>query len=169
MPNGLDTESNAENLAKPMSDMEPDQFTGWWYAWKRTGALWESPHCARMLFESKGGDRYRISLTWINSESKPGTQIMEIIDDRSVKAKFLFANDAHTVALTILDTDYENYVVLRVRLGSKDVYYYGGRSVDHVEKYDSRADEIFKNNKVTYSLHAVNQTNCPNEQKFYLP
>lgn len=50
-----------------------------------------------------------------------------------------------------------------------DVYYYGGRSVDHVEKYDSRADEIFKNNKVTYSLHAVNQTNCPNEQKFYLP
>ncbi|OQR71380.1 hypothetical protein BIW11_11036 [Tropilaelaps mercedesae] len=138
---------------------------GQWFVVRRNTKLFDSIKCIKynLKHDPKIEDLYAMTTYWVNSADDYKETHFNIVDDRTHKSRYFFESKADKVAVNVLGTDYDNWLVGYGVNGDRETYYVSTREKSLSPEAKTAVDAILKINEVDRDWMDVEQTNCPDE------
>ncbi|OQR71386.1 hypothetical protein BIW11_11033 [Tropilaelaps mercedesae] len=151
-----------------MKNFDPEKIQGKWYLQRLNMILVSDVHpeleCIEFTLNHDPliEDLYNLSSHWFNNNHEYQETHFNILDDRTEKARYFFQSHKDKVAVSILGTDYDNWMLgFGANLG-KDSYYIASRAKSFPKQYMPAIDELLALNEVTRNwIEVKNDGECP--------
>ncbi|XP_003744729.1 uncharacterized protein LOC100898997 [Galendromus occidentalis] len=148
-----------------MEPFDPTKAGGLWYIYSRNQNLLEKTNGAKCLIadiehDAGGMDLYKVEAKWTDPSLGDMDITLHVVDDKVHPAQYFFLHDEHRIALSILGTDYDNYLVGHGMLGLKATYFTAFRKLPADPAVMAAADKILQKNKVTRDFQIIDHSSC---------
>jgi len=154
-----------ENDIVLMEDYDPEKGQGWWFVSKRTTLLFDDIKCVKfeLHHDDATSDYFKMVSWWINSKAEYEETVFDVVDDRDHRARFFFASQRDKIAIQILGTDYNNWLIAHGKVGPKEAYGLMSRTKVLSDQHWDAIKKVMDRNQITKEFLVVEHTDCPDK------